>query len=198
MPRGFAAARSMPPASRDAALRRPSDHGVRDVDVVSALAQLVDDSGREARLELDVPRLRLARIERAREVVRVEHRQRRSPPAGSARRARGGGRDERPLVLLVAARRAEREIRLAVAQRERRARASCAGACRGSSEFGRPSSSQNICARVPSGKAEPGHDGRALQPAAARRGRDEVARSGRRRRDGTCRPRRRLADPSSK
>ena len=66
---------------------------------------------------------------------------------------------QRPLVLLVAAGRAERELRLAVAQRERRATASCAAACRGASEAGRPSSSQNICARVPSGQPSPGITG---------------------------------------
>ena len=65
---------------------------------------------------------------------------------------------QRPLVLLVAARRAEGEIRVAAPEgergRERRARP-----LPGASEFGRPSSSQNICARVPSGKPSAGTTG---------------------------------------
>ena len=67
--------------------------------------------------------------------------------------------DERPLVLLVAARRAEGEYGSPSRQRQRRARASCAAACRGASELGRPSSSQNICARVPRQKPRPGMTG---------------------------------------
>ena len=67
-------------------------------------------------------------------------------------------RVQRPLLLLVAARRAPREVRLAVTERqpgtERRARP-----LPGSSDDASPSSSQNICARVPSGQPSAGMTG---------------------------------------
>ena len=83
---------------------------------------------------------------------------RRSPPEGRARGRRDAGSVQRPLLLLVAAGRAPRDVRLAVpkreARRERRARPRTRPQRRGS-----PSSSQNICARVPSGQPSAGMTG---------------------------------------
>ena len=55
---------------------------------------------------------------------------------------------QRPLLLLVAAGRAPREIRCTVAERKP-GESVVRGRFPGSSEDGSPSSSQNICARVP-------------------------------------------------
>src|SRR5713226_1666977 len=102
------------PGGADAAERPLRRH----LDVVAAITQARDHRRVEARLDLRVPRPRLSRVERAGEVVRVE----------------GGRVDrrlqvepeldvceedvQRPLVLLVAARRAEGEVRLALPQGE--------------------------------------------------------------------------------
>ena len=65
---------------------------------------------------------------------------------------------QRPLLLLVAAGRAPREVRLAVAKREA-GESVVRGRAPGRNEEGRPSSSQNICARVPSGQPSVGITG---------------------------------------
>ena len=85
-----------------------------------ALAQLAHDVVAPACLDLDLPRLALAWIERAREVVGVEvgrvDRRLQIEPAVDVLQERV----QRPLVLVVAARRAEREIGIAAPERERR------------------------------------------------------------------------------
>ena len=80
-----------------------------------------------------------------------------------------------PLVLAVAAGRAERHP--AARRRGGRSRGSawCGGACRAARLQGWASSSQNICAPGAEREAQLGHDRRGLQPAARRRGRDHVA-----------------------
>ena len=65
---------------------------------------------------------------------------------------------QRPLLLLVASGRAVREPRLAAAQNEPRERV-VRGRVRGCSDDARPSSSQNICARVPRGQPSAGMTG---------------------------------------
>ena len=94
-------------------------------------------------------------------------------------------KSQRPLVLLVAARGAERQHGPAVAQRqgrrERRPRPRAADQRRR-----QPCSSQNICARVPR-QSRARDRRRALQPAAAGRRARPGCRSGRRRRGGRCR-----------
>ena len=117
---GSRAPRSNPSGARETALRRPSDQSSTTHDVVPARAQRVDRVRRHPALDLDPPRLGLARIERAREVRRVEHRRvdRRLQVAPVHRV--GEEELERPLVLLVAAGRAERQHRPVVAHRQRR------------------------------------------------------------------------------
>src|SRR5919204_2381174 len=84
-----------------------------DLDVVAALAQVGNYLVAEARLELDLLGLAVARIERAREVVRVEarrvDRRLQVEPAVDVLQENV----ERPLVLLVAARSAERDVWIA-------------------------------------------------------------------------------------
>src|SRR4051812_45164518 len=103
------------PAGGAHAAELPRPH---DLDLVPPLPQLRGDV--EAALDGDVPRPGLARVERRRERLRVELRRvdrllQVPPEAGVAEQD-----VELPLVLLVAPRRAEREIRLAPAQDERR------------------------------------------------------------------------------
>src|SRR5579864_2685019 len=87
---------------------------------MAALAQAVDRLRAHPVLDGDVPPARLARIERARERLCVMPRRvdrlLQVHPEMDVREERV----ERPLILLVAARCAEREIRLAVARDERR------------------------------------------------------------------------------
>ena len=92
---------------------------------------------------------------------------------------------QRPLVLLVAAGRAESEARHAVASASD-GDSVVRGRCRGASDDGSPSSSQNICARVPSGSRAPGSPASSAasrRSASPRRG----CPTGRRRRGGRCR-----------
>src|SRR5688572_10039415 len=155
--------------SRADAAERPL---ARHVDVVTTLAQLVDDRGGEARLELDLPRLGLARVERAREVVRMEHRQ---VDRGLEVRLEEGvveKEDERPLILLVTARGPEREHRaIPSSERRRERRARTLPRFQGVGEaFLEPEHLRAGSER----EAELGHDRRALQPAPARgRGDDD-------------------------
>jgi hypothetical protein len=81
---------------------------------------------------------------------------------------------ERPLVLLVSARGPEREVRLPVPERERRAERRPRPAPRGERARQALRQPEHLRPR-PEGKAELGNEGRAVEPAAARRGRDEVA-----------------------
>src|SRR5919204_4472491 len=88
--------------------------------VMAALAQARDDVVTEPALDLDLARLRHARVERTREVVRVERRSvDRLLQVAMPYRVLEEER-ERPLVLVVTARRSEREVRLAASERERR------------------------------------------------------------------------------
>ena len=68
-------------------------------------------------------------------------------------------RVQRPLLLLVAAGRAPREVRLAVAKREAGAECRARTRSRLEATTRSPSSSQNICARVPSGQPSAGMTG---------------------------------------
>ena len=78
-----------PCPSRATALIRPSVHGPLTTHVVAAPAQLVQRRPAEAVLDDDLPRVRLARIERAREVRASGTPARRSPPAGPSPPTRG-------------------------------------------------------------------------------------------------------------
>ena len=125
---------------------------------MTALAQPFDRLRAGALLDRDVPHARLARVERARERLGVMpgrvDRLLQVQPEVHVREERV----ERPLVLLVAAGRPEREIRLA-ARRASVGESVVRGRLPGSSEFGSPSSSQNICARVPRQKPSSGITG---------------------------------------
>src|SRR6266480_4237477 len=91
-----------------------------DLDIVPALSQFAYHLVPEPRLDLDLQRLALARIERARKVVRVEGR--RVDRALQVQPAIGVLQKEveRPLILLVASGRTERQVWIAAAERERR------------------------------------------------------------------------------
>src|SRR3954452_1029968 len=133
-----------------------------------------DDLFAEARLELDLTRLAVARVERAREVVRVDARRVDRLLQVQSAVDMPEEEVERPLVLLVAAGRAEREIWIAAAEcerrRKRRARA-LAGLERVRQSLFEP---EHLRARAQR-EAELRHDGRAPEPAAGRRRRREVA-----------------------
>ena len=154
----------------EAAERPRLDH----VDVVAAAAQLLDDLGRDARLDVHPPQLGLAREERARQVIGVERRRvdrllEVAPEHGVLEEQL-----QRPLVLLVAARGAERQARAVLVQRERRRERRArpaAGRERAREAVDEP---EHLRARAEA-EAEARDRGRALQPAAARRGGDEVA-----------------------
>src|SRR5256885_8360101 len=152
----------------DAAQRPIAGHH----DVVAALAQLAGDVVAEARLDLDLTRLALARIKRAREVIRVEagrvDRLLQIEPAVDMTEEEV----QRPLVLLVAARRPERDVRLAAAERERRRERrprALARLERGPQAFLEPEHLRT----PPEGQAEPPADRGAPEPAAPRRRRHE-------------------------
>ena len=116
----------------------------------------------------------LARVERAREATWCATRGRRSRPAGRAadqvaaagRAAATGPAGRR--------RGCRTRDRLPVAQHQGR-HSVVRGRRPGASDDGSPSSSQNICSRLPRRKPERGDGRRALQPAAARGRRDHVA-----------------------
>ena len=114
-----------------------------------------DRRRRQPALDRRPPRRRLARVERAREVVGVEHRRvdRRLQVRGRTRRARGRTR----ATTGPAGRRRACRTR---ARCRRRARpcdgdSVVRGRTPGASDDGSPSSSQNICARVPSANPRP-------------------------------------------
>ena len=143
------------------------------LDEVAPPAQLADDVLAETAFELERPGPRLPRIERLRKVVGVEHRRvdrlLQAEPEVHEREEK----DERPLVLPVAARSPERK-RLTVApgdrRRERRARA-LARLERARQPFLEP----EHLAPGAEAEAETGNHGRAVQPAAARGRGDDVA-----------------------
>src|SRR5262249_59716794 len=81
-----------------------------DLDVVAAVRQRARDGVAEARLELDLPRLRVAGVEGAREVVRVEARRVDRLLQVEAEVDVPEEEVERPLVLLVSARCPERDV----------------------------------------------------------------------------------------
>ena len=92
MPRAFAAARSIPSASRATALSRPSDHGSATSPRGPRRAARRPRPA-DPRLDLHVPGPRLARVERATGSAWCGRPARRSPPAGSARSARATRRN---------------------------------------------------------------------------------------------------------
>ena len=100
------AARRRARARSRTAAQRPV---VGDDHVVPALPQPARSSPPAPRLDLDRARRRLTRVERAREVVGVEHRRVDRLLQVQAEHRVGEEELERPLVLLVAARRAERQ-----------------------------------------------------------------------------------------
>ena len=187
MPRGFAAARSSAVRrARDRAESRPSDQSsatttscprARSAAIVAAAPRASISTRRGARR---------ARIERAREVVGVEHRRVDRRLQVEPEHRVGEEELERPLVLLVAARRAEREHRPVVAHAPATATASCAAAARRTSDAGSPPrarTSARACrgrTRGPGSRASSAASRRSASP---RRG----CRSGRRRRGGRCR-----------
>ena len=185
MPRGLAAARSRPSgvaAHRAHPAERP---GGADHDVVATPAQLVDDRCAEPVLDHELPRVGLAWVERAREVRGVEGGAsiascRFSPPTGGASRNTSCHWScwSPPGVPNASTGRPSRSARLGESVvRGRRP---------GRSEFGSPSSNQDICSRVPSGKPSSGSP---ATTAASRRSawRPRGCRTGRRRRCGRCR-----------
>ena len=106
------------------------------------------------------PRVRLLRIERARGTRWCGSRGRRSPPAGSSRPARGQSRNvELPLVLLVAAGRAEGQHRLTTARPPSTATGWSGDVARAPAWSGIPAARVIICSLVPSGKPRPGMTG---------------------------------------
>src|SRR3954454_5607960 len=127
----------------------------------------------EAVLQLEHPRSRLSRIERRRKVLVVEHRRVDRLLQVDAEVREREEEDERPLVLLVAAGRAERE-RLAVApgerRRERRPR-SLARLERARQAFLQP---EHLAAGAEA-ETEAGDNRRSVEPATAGRRGDDVA-----------------------
>ena len=164
----------MPPGSRATALTRPSDHGGRTCTSCPRRRSSSSVAVARAVLDLDLVEVQLARIERARHVVGVEARGVDRGLQVAAEVQVAEQRAERPLVLHVAARRADRHVGLAAAQherrRERRARP-LARLERVRQPLGEP---EHLRARAEA-EAEAGDDRGAVQPAAARGRRDEVA-----------------------
>src|SRR5438270_3709225 len=93
---------------------------VGDDDLVAARAQVVDLPTCEPALDLDLAWEGIARVERARKVVRVERRRIDRSLKVESEVHVVQEEDERPLILLVAARRSEGEVRIAAAECERR------------------------------------------------------------------------------
>ena len=151
--------RSTPSGSRATALTRPSDHG--SVTVTSWPRRRSSSATSSAQRDStpSAPRLRLARVERAGKWsvwnVGASIAACRSSPEDDVARGRAGattgpaGRRPASRTPAPARRRAARAS----------ARASSAAGAPGASEAGSPSSSQNICARVPSGKPSAGITG---------------------------------------
>ena len=159
MPRGFAPARRRPSGSRATAVTRPSRPGGPERHVVSAALKVADRPRIEPRLERERPRHEALAGRTTRSGGRCGTRARRSPPAGSCRGRRGEGRRAAPTA--PAGRRRAFPRRGTARRREARAPGESVvrGRLPGSSDDGRPSSSQNICARVPSGQPSAGMTG---------------------------------------
>src|SRR6266566_181471 len=155
-------------AGRADAAQRP---GADVLDLVSAGAETFDRAA--SILHRDVPRLRLPGIERARERLGVEVRRVDGPLQVEAVVHMGEEDVQRPLVLLVAAGRAEREVRLAAAQDERRRQRRPRPLPRRKRVRQALLEPEHLRARRQA-EAELGNDRRAVQPAAARRRGDEV------------------------
>src|SRR5580700_4136688 len=116
MPRGLAAAYRMP-WRRATALTRPSDQAGR---TLTRWPRRLDHGSADPRLDVEHTGLRLARVERGRHVRGVERREVDRLLQVHAERQVVEEEQQRPLILLVAAGRAERQVRLAVPQREAR------------------------------------------------------------------------------
>ena len=152
MPRGFAPAFSSPSSSRATAVTRPSVHGPDTSTSCPRRRQVGDDVVADALLDRDRAAGRTRADRRTRSGGPCGTPVHRSPPAGSARGRRGGGRRAAPIA--PAGRRRACPRRGTAGRRGAPApgRASCAGGRRGGARTQSPSSSQNICARVPSGQ----------------------------------------------
>ena len=148
MPRGLAPANICPSGSIRAPTDRPSDQSSPLLDRVAARRQLAQHRVVETTLHHQLARPRRARPEAARPVLGMKSRRVDRLLDGHAVMHHAQEKDQRPLVLLLAARRAERHPRLAVAQRET-GRQRGARPLAGRQAVGNPSRSQNICPRVP-------------------------------------------------
>src|SRR6185437_4903940 len=95
--------------------------GRADGDQVAAAAEVLDDRLADPRLDVQGQGLGLARVERRRHVRGVERGEVDRLLQVHAERQVVEEEQQRPLILLVAAWRAEREVRLAVPQRQARA-----------------------------------------------------------------------------
>ena len=158
MPRGFAAAFRHGP-SRRCCRQTPLAPVAADLDDVAAPLKLLDRGLGQAPLDDHTPGLRRARPEGAREMLDVPRR--RVDRFLQIETGMNVAQEKlaAPLVLLVAAGRAP-----ASGRAPRRASAIPTdsverGRLPGASEAGRPSSSQNICPRVPSGNPSSGITG---------------------------------------
>ena len=136
------------PGSMPAALTRPSVQPPPTVHVVPAPAQLGDDAVAQPVLDDQAGGLGRTGPERAREVRAVEARRVDGRLQVEPEVHVGQEEQQRPLVLLVATRGAEREVGLAVAQGQRGAQGRTRPRA-GPSVEASPGSSQVICARVP-------------------------------------------------
>ena len=158
--RGVAAASSTPSASfsrrrqaaRPSRARRPRRHGR-----AGAARRCV--ASPTLRLDHQVAGPRVARIEGGGEVPGVEQRQVDRLLQVEAVMHPAQEQRQLPLVLLVAARRAEDQRRARHPSAPATASAWCAGACRARGSSAGPGSSQNICAREFSGKPSSGMTG---------------------------------------
>src|SRR5258708_10101638 len=138
------------------------------------MSQLLQHRRIDARLDVQAPRLGRMRRERAWKVRGVKHR---SVDRRLQVVSEDGVRQEKlqgPLVLLVTARGAESQPRLAVAQRERRAECRAGSLSAFEMVWVLSIEIQHVRAGAEA-EAEAGEDRRALQPATAGRARDHVA-----------------------
>ena len=144
--------------SRPTADSRPSDQPSATITRWPRRRSSSRTLGAEAALDDELARAGVAGIERARERVAVPARRLDRLLQVEAEHEVGEQEDDLPLVLLVAAGRAAGQHGHAVAQHQRRAQRG-ARPPPGTRLAGRPSSSQHICSRLPSGKPSSGMTG---------------------------------------